>query len=67
MDKYTMRYNTQDYEWTVFREKILIDNRLNTDNLGWKNGDRFEFTNVDGRQMLVKVEPNKTLEGAKNG
>lgn len=62
-----MRYNTQDYEWTVFREKILIDNRLNTDNLGWKNGDRFEFTNVDGRQMLVKVEPNKTLEGAKNG
>jgi hypothetical protein len=67
MDKYTMRYNMQDYEWTVFKEKIIIDTRLNTDNLGWKNGDHFEFTNVDGRQILVKVEPNKTLEGAKNG
>ena len=62
-----MRYNMQDYEWTVFKEKIIIDTRLNTDTLGWKHGDHFEFTNVDGRQILVKVEPNKTLEGAKNG
>jgi len=57
----------RDLEWTVFREKIILDGTLNTDNLGWKNGDRFEFTNIDGRQQLVKIEPNKTLEGAKNG
>ena len=67
MDKYAMRYNMQDYEWTVFREKILIDKRLNTDNLGWKNGDTFEFTNIDGRQMLVKVESSKTLKGNDHG
>ena len=57
----------RDLEWTVFREKIILDGKLNTDKLGWKNGDHFEFTNMDGRQILMKVEPNKTLEGAKNG
>jgi hypothetical protein len=67
MDKYTMGYNMKDYEWTVFREKILIDKGLNTDNLGWKNGDRFEFTNIDGRQMLVKVESSTTLKGNDHG
>jgi hypothetical protein len=67
MDKYTMGYNMKDYEWTVFREKILIDKGLNTDNLGWKNGDHFEFTNIDGRQMLVKVESSKTLKGNDHG
>jgi hypothetical protein len=46
-----------DYSWDLTPNAILLDEELNTDKLGWKAGDLFEFVNVNGRQMLCKVDP----------
>jgi hypothetical protein len=46
-----------DYEWDLHPDKIILDNELNTDRLGWQAGDMFKFINVDGKQMLVKIDP----------
>ena len=46
-----------DYEWDLDPKRILLDHELNTDKLGYKHGDLFRFINVNGRQMLVKVDP----------
>jgi hypothetical protein len=46
-----------DYAWDLDSERILLDEELNTDRLGWRAGDMFKFVNVDGRQMLVKIDP----------
>jgi len=46
-----------DYTWDLSRDRIILDEELNTDKLGWKSGDLFKFVNVNGRQMLVKVDP----------
>lgn len=46
-----------DYSWDLSPSGIILDEELNTDRLGWKAGDHFEFVNRNGRQMLVKVDP----------
>jgi hypothetical protein len=46
-----------DYDWDLNPWGILLDQELNTDKLGWKGGDLFEFVNIDGKQMLRKVDP----------
>lgn len=46
-----------DYQWDLHPDKIILDEELNTDRLGWKGGDYFRFVNVNGRQMLVKCDP----------
>jgi hypothetical protein len=46
-----------DYEWDLDPNRILLDSELNTDKLGYKHGDVFKFINVDGQQMLVKLDP----------
>ena len=46
-----------DYDWDLSSEGIILDAELDTDKLGWKGGDYFKFINVNGRQMLVKVDP----------
>jgi hypothetical protein len=46
-----------DYDWDLTPNRILLDNELNTDKLGYKHGDVFKFINIDGRQMLVKLDP----------
>lgn len=46
-----------DYTWDIYPDKILLDQELNTDRLGWSHGDYFKFVNVNGQQMLVKVDP----------
>jgi hypothetical protein len=50
-----MRY--YDYEWDLEPNRILLDAELNVDALGWQGGDYFKVTNVNGRVMLVKVDP----------
>jgi hypothetical protein len=45
-----------DYDWDLTPSRILLDNELNTDKLGYKHGDYFKFINIDGRQMLIKVD-----------
>jgi len=46
-----------DYTWDLEPNRILLDNELDIDRLGWRGGDYFQVTNVDGRAMLVKVDP----------
>jgi hypothetical protein len=46
-----------DYDWDLSPNGIILDPELNIDRLGWKGGDCFQLTNVNGRAMLVKVDP----------
>jgi len=45
-----------DYSWDLSPRGIIFDQELNIDKLGWKNGDCFRITNVNGKAMLVKME-----------
>ena len=46
-----------DYEWDLEPHRILLDEELNVDALGWKGGDYFKVININGRTMLRKVDP----------
>jgi hypothetical protein len=46
-----------DYTWDLNPNGIILDKELNIDKLGWKNGDCFKVTNINGRAMLVKMDP----------
>jgi hypothetical protein len=46
-----------DYEWDLHPDRIILDKELNTDRLGWRGGDMFKFVNINGKQMLVKLDP----------
>jgi hypothetical protein len=46
-----------DYQWDLHPDRIILDEGLNIDRLGWRGGDYFRLTNVNGRAMLVKVDP----------
>ena len=46
-----------DYTWDLESNRILVDSELNIDKLGWRGGDYFQVKNVNGRAMLVKVDP----------
>jgi hypothetical protein len=45
-----------DYEWDLQPNRILLDQELDIDKLGWKFGDCFKVVNRDGRAMLVKMD-----------
>ena len=46
-----------DYSWDCSPNGIILDEEFNADRLGWRHGDCFKITNVDGRAMLVKLDP----------
>ena len=46
-----------DYTWDLEPNRILLDEELNIDRLGWRAGDYFQIKNVNGQAMLVKVDP----------
>jgi hypothetical protein len=46
-----------DYSWDLSENRIILDEELNIDKLGWQAGDLFRVTNVDGRAQLVKIDP----------
>ena len=46
-----------DYHWDLEPHRILFDEELDIDKLGWKGGDCFKITNINGRAMLVKLDP----------
>ena len=50
-----MRYF--DYEWDLEPNRILLDAELDVDKLGWRSDDYFQIKNVNGRVMLIKVDP----------
>jgi hypothetical protein len=45
-----------DYDWDLNPGGIILDPELNIDKLGWKHGDYFKVTNINGRAMLIKVD-----------
>lgn len=45
-----------DYSWDLSPRGIIFDEELNIDKLGWKHGDCFKVTNINGKAMLVKME-----------
>ena len=45
-----------DYDWDLENWGIKFDPELDIDKLGWKGGDYFKITNVNGQAMLVKVD-----------
>lgn len=46
-----------DYTWDLGPNGIILDEELDIDRLGWHAGDCFELKNINGRAMLVKVDP----------
>jgi hypothetical protein len=46
-----------NYDWDLREDRIILDNEINIDKLGWRAGDHFEIRNVNGRVELVKVDP----------
>jgi hypothetical protein len=50
-----MRYI--DYSWDLEPNRILFDEELDIDRLGWKHGDCFKIININGQAMLVKLDP----------
>lgn len=46
-----------DYSWDLHSDRIILDEELNIDKLGWKGGDLFKLVNVNGRQMFIKLDP----------
>jgi hypothetical protein len=46
-----------DYEWDLEPNRVLLDQELNVDKLGWRSGDYFRVTNINGRIALIKVDP----------
>jgi hypothetical protein len=46
-----------DYAWDLEPNRILLDQELDIDKLGWRGGDYFQVKNINGRVMLVKVDP----------
>jgi hypothetical protein len=45
-----------DYDWDLEPGWIKFDPELDIDKLGWKHGDYFRVTNINGRAMLVKED-----------
>jgi hypothetical protein len=58
-----------DYEWDLEPNRILLDEEINTDKLGWKGGDYFKVVNNNGRCMLIKIDPLEKFlrDGVGNG
>ena len=46
-----------DYTWDLEPNRIVLDQELDIDKLGWNSGDYFRVTNVNGRAMLIKIDP----------
>lgn len=44
-----------DYNWDLHPDRIILDEELNIDKLGWHAGDLFKLININGKPMLVKV------------
>lgn len=45
-----------DYTWDLSPDRIILDEELNVDKLGWVAGDCFKLVNINGRVQLIKVD-----------
>jgi len=46
-----------DYDWDLYPNMIKLDDELNVEALGWKEGDYFKFVEHNGIRMIKKVDP----------
>jgi hypothetical protein len=46
-----------DYAWDLYPNYLKLDDELDTDRLGWHEGDVFRFETYNGTRMLKKVDP----------
>ena len=46
-----------DYSWDLSENRIILDEELNIDRLGWRAGDLFKVVNINGRAQMIKVDP----------
>ncbi len=46
-----------DYDWDCSPTGIILDEEFDSDKLGWKGGDVFKLININGRQILRKLDP----------
>ena len=46
-----------EYDWDLYPDRIILDDELNIDRLGWKGGDYFKLVNIDGKAQLIKLDP----------
>lgn len=58
-----------DFDLEIYADRIILDEEINVDKLGWKGGDYFQLVNINGRAMFVKTDPLVKFikDGAKNG
>ena len=57
-----MKYS--GYDWDLTPDRIVFDNELNIDKLGWNAGDHFKLININGVAQLIKLDPIVTfIEG----
>lgn len=47
--------------WIYDENGIILDSEFDSDAIGWKHGDYFKFINVNGKQILIKVEELETF------
>lgn len=45
-----------DYDWDLYPDRIILDEELNVDKLGWCHGDCFKLININGQVQLVKLD-----------
>lgn len=46
-----------DYNWDLDHDRIVLDQDLNIEQLGWHPGDLFRLVKVNGRHQLQRVDP----------
>lgn len=46
-----------DYDWDLYKDRIVLDKELDINKLEWESGDHFQIQVVDDRIELIKVEP----------
>lgn len=46
-----------DRTWQVRTDSIEINEEIDINRLGWKNGDCFKLVNINGQVKLVKLDP----------
>jgi hypothetical protein len=46
-----------DYTWDLDQNYIMPDRDLNISELGWKVGDYFRIEELNGRMILLKMDP----------
>ena len=46
-----------EYTWDLYPNYLILDKDLDTDRLGWHEGDVFRFETYKGVRMLKKLDP----------